>query len=69
VVTWGRWVVEWKDMRFNIGTGFTDAERADIWAKRNALVGQLIKFKYFPVGGYEAPRHPVFAGFRDRRDV
>ncbi|MGB4467544.1 MAG: hypothetical protein WBI41_05775 [Azovibrio sp.] len=65
----GALVVEWKDMRFNIGTGFTDAERADIWAKRNALVGQLIKFKYFPVGGYEAPRHPVFAGFRDRRDV
>jgi len=65
----GALVVEWKDMRFNIGTGFTDAERADIWAKRDKLKGLLVKFKYFPVGGYEAPRHPVFAGFRDRRDV
>ena len=54
---------------FSIGTGFTDAERQHIWDNQNKYLGALVKFKYFPVGGYEAPRHPVFAGFRDRRDV
>ena len=65
----GALIVEWRDVVFNIGTGFTDAELAELWAKRDELCGRLIKFKYFPVGGYEAPRHPVFAGFRDRRDM
>lgn len=65
----GALVVEWKGMQFSIGTGFTDAERANLWAKRDKLNGLLVKFKYFPVGGYEAPRHPVFAGFRDWRDL
>lgn len=65
----GALIVEWRDVVFNIGTGFTDAERAELWAKRDELCGRVVKFKYFPVGGYEAPRHPVFAGFRDRRDM
>ena len=65
----GALIVEWRDVVFNIGTGFTDAERAELWAKRDELCGRVVKFKYFPVGGYEAPRHPVFAGFRDRIDL
>ena len=65
----GALVVEWGPHVFNIGTGFTDAERQHIWDNQNKYLGALVKFKYFPVGGYEAPRHPVFAGFRDRRDV
>lgn len=65
----GALVVSWKGQVFSIGTGFTDAERQHIWDNQNKYLGALVKFKYFPVGGYEAPRHPVFAGFRDRRDV
>ena len=65
----GALVVSWKGQVFSIGTGFTDAERQYIWDNQNKYLGALVKFKYFPVGGYEAPRHPVFAGFRDRRDV
>lgn len=56
-------------VEFNIGTGFTDADREKIWSNRERLLGQLVKFKYFPVGVKEAPRHPVFLGFRDRRDM
>lgn len=65
----GALVVWWKGQVFSIGTGFTDAERQHIWDNQNKYLGALVKFKYFPVGGYEAPRHPVFAGFRDRRDM
>ena len=56
-------------LEFAIGTGFTDAERLDIWANRDVWMGKLIKYKFFPVGGYDAPRHPVFLGVRDERDV
>jgi DNA ligase 1 len=56
-------------IEFNIGTGLCDAERERIWANRDQYLGQLAKFKYFPVGVKEAPRHPVFLGWRDRRDM
>lgn len=56
-------------IRFNCGTGFTDIERKKLWAIRHSLIGKIVKVKAFPIGGYEAPRHPVFAGFRDRRDM
>lgn len=57
------------NVEFNIGTGFCDAERAAIWNDRNKYLGQLAKYKFFPVGVKEAPRHPVFLGWRDRRDL
>lgn len=56
-------------VEFNIGTGFTDAERSTIWNNRDHYLGQLVKFKSFPVGVKKAPRHPVFLGWRDRRDT
>lgn len=56
-------------LEFAIGTGFTDAERADIWTNRDAWMGRLVKYKFFPQGGYDAPRHPVYLGVRDERDV
>lgn len=54
---------------FNVGTGFNDSERAAIWADRDQFLGRLAKYKFFPVGVKEAPRHPVFLGWRDRSDV
>jgi DNA ligase-1 len=65
----GALVVRWKDMEFNIGTGFDDAQRAMIWADRSAYIGKLVKFKYFPVGVKDKPRHPVFLGWRDPIDL
>ena len=56
-------------VEFSIGTGLTAAQRQDAWNDRNRLVGGLIKYKYFPVGVKVAPRHPVFLGYRDRRDM
>ncbi len=56
-------------VQFNIGTGFTDSERAAIWANQSTYLGKLAKFKYFPVGVKTAPRHPVFLGFRHMSDL
>ena len=49
---------------FEIGTGLDDATRADLWARRDALPGQLVTFKFQGVGSKGAPRFPVFVGIR-----
>ena len=54
---------------FNIGTGFNDAERNNVWQNQDKYLGRLAKFKFFPVGIKEAPRHPVFLGWRDEKDM
>jgi DNA ligase-1 len=56
-------------LEFNIGTGFNATQRDEFWANKTNLVGKLVKYKYFPVGVKEAPRHPVFLGFRDQYDM
>lgn len=54
---------------FNVGTGFTDDERSEVWKNRTAYLGKLAKVKYFAIGMKDAPRHPVFLGWRDKRDT
>lgn len=59
-------------VEFEIGTGFTAAERADLWAARAhnfGVIGRLAKYKYFATGSKDKPRFPVFLGWRDKRDV
>ena len=65
----GALICRFEDVEFNIGTGFDDVERSAIWQDRGKFLGRLAKFKYFPVGVKEAPRHPVFLGWRDRSDT
>jgi DNA ligase-1 len=67
--TLGALQVKFNGIDFNIGTGFDDATRAEIWANRKAYLGKLAKFKHFPIGTKDAPRHPVFLGWRDRSDT
>lgn len=59
------------DIEFNIGTGYTAAQRAELWAmfQNGTLLGRIAKYKHFEVGVKEAPRFPVFQGFRDPRDM
>lgn len=57
-----------KGVEFNIGTGFTAAVRDSIWADKD-LIGKVVKFKYFPLGCVDAPRFPVFLGFRSPGDM
>jgi DNA ligase-1 len=54
---------------FEIGTGFSEAERIAYWKQRGSLVGKVVKYKYFPVGMKDVPRHPSFIGFRDPCDM
>lgn len=56
--------------RFNIGSGFTEAQRATLYHQRDTLAGRIIKYKSFKNAGVkDAPRHPIFLGFRDVEDL
>lgn len=59
-------------VEFNIGTGFDTADREWWWQwfiKQDENTPMpVIKYKFFPVGVKDKPRHPVYLGLRDRRD-
>jgi DNA ligase-1 len=70
-------------VEFNIGTGFDDALRVELWSlhqlnvapqvpakfSAGAVVGRVVKYKFFPTGSKDKPRFPVFLGFRDLIDM
>lgn len=55
---------QFKDATFNIGSGFSGGQRAEIWANRKSWDGRVVKYKYFAGGSKDAPRFPVFLGER-----
>lgn len=56
-------------LEFNVGTGFDDELRRWIWSNREDFRGKLVKVKSFLIGVKDAPRFPVFLGFRDPIDM
>jgi DNA ligase-1 len=54
---------------FRCGTGFTDEQRAHIWANRESLLGRMAKINSFEVGVKTLPRFPVFLDFRAEEDM
>ncbi len=62
-------VVTASGVNFSIGTGFSDEQRVALWQDREQLLGKIVKYKYFEVGVKDAPRHPVFLGFRSPDDM
>lgn len=49
---------------FCIGTGFTMFDREQKWK-----LGDIVTYKYFPVGMKDVPRHPVYKGLRSKLDL
>lgn len=60
----GALVCEWPDTgaQFEIGSGFTDAQRKEFW--KQDLSGKIVKFKYQQASVDGVPRFPVFLGWR-----
>ncbi len=65
----GALICKFNDIEFNIGSGFTHEERSEIWDNRESYIGKLVKFKCFEVGVKDAPRFPIFLGFRNPDDL
>ena len=56
-------------VKFGIGSGFDDALKQEIWTHRKKYLNKLVKYKYQSVGVKDAPRFPVFLGFRSELDM
>lgn len=56
-------------VEFKIGSGFDQAEKLHVWERQALYKDQIVKYKSFKIGVKDAPRHPVFLGWRDRRDM
>lgn len=52
-----------------LGTGFTSAERRQIWQNADREIGRIWKYKHFPVGVKDKARHPVALGRRHKDDL
>lgn len=57
-------------VEFNIGTGFTAEERGFWWQwlqmQDERTPKPVVKYKFFPVGVKDKPRHPVYLGMRPK---
>jgi len=62
-------VVTKEGVDFEIGTGFTEAQRIEFWKDRKNLLGKLVKYRSQEIGVKDRPRFPVFHGFRDKIDL
>jgi len=60
---------KWPSGFVRVGTGMSAQQREQFWSERDSLIGKMVKFKYFEVGVKDAPRFPVFLGFRDVDDM
>jgi DNA ligase-1 len=57
-------------VEFSVGTGFGDWDRDRLWALRDSPAAlPPLRYRFFPQGGYDRPRFPVFAGFRNALDT
>jgi DNA ligase-1 len=57
------------DEPFHCGSGMTDGLKQDIWDHKDEYMGLTVVFKYQAYGSREAPRQPIFKGFRDQDDM
>jgi DNA ligase-1 len=56
-------------VEFEIGSGFDAQQRLEFWQQAKDVIGRVVKFKHFPHGAKDKPRHPIFLGFRDPIDM
>ena len=56
-------------IEFEIGSGFTEAQRKAYWRLQDQLIGKIVKYKYQSMGVLDRPRFPVFLGFRSPLDI
>lgn len=51
-------------VEFTVGTGLDDRDKEGFWKHRKNMIGKVVKYKFFPVGVKDKPRHPVYLGLR-----
>jgi DNA ligase-1 len=68
--TLGAFICKTRDgIEFKIGSGFDQQDRENFWKNKSDYLGYIIKYKHFPIGVKDKPRHPIFLGFRNPIDI
>lgn len=69
--TLGSLIVNWKSKNqiFNLGSGFNDAQKLEIWNNQEKYLGKILKFQYQKVGSKGKPIFPSFISFREDFDI
>ena len=65
----GSLVLEFGDLTFKVGSGFTMEQRSEIWKNQHSYLGKLASVRYMEVGVKHLPRCPTFKGWRDIDDL
>lgn len=71
----GTFVCQWKQpgfdqpIQFEIGTGFTAADREYYWQNKETFIGSHVTVKYQQITPDGVPRFPVFKGIRHADDM
>lgn len=55
---------EFMDVEFELGTGFDDALRQEIWNNKDKYLNKMVTFEYQYEGSINKPRFPVYKRFR-----
>lgn len=64
--TLGALIVAWRDVEFDLGSGYTESQRSDIWENRDKLLGKLVTFKYQGIHEKTGiPRFGIYKAFRE----
>ena len=58
-------------VEFEVGTGMNDNDKVEWWEwhTQGRPTARVVKYKYFPVGMQDRPRHPVYLGWRHPMDM
>lgn len=67
--TLGSLQVDWNGVIFNIGSGFNDEQRKEIWDNKDKYLGKLVTFRYQELSSYGVPRFPTFKWVREEYNV
>ena len=59
----------WPGQTFGCGSGLDDADRERFWKDPDIFMGKTATYKYLDIGAIDKPRHPIFKGLRDERDM
>jgi DNA ligase-1 len=68
--TLGALVVEFKGNTVNVGSGYSDDQRTEIWNNKEDMIGKIVEIKYKEITsdkktGLESLQFPIFCSFRD----
>lgn len=58
------------EIEFEIGTGFNDKQRQEIWNSKDKWNGLIVKYRHFAISGVlTKPRFPSYIGIRNKDDM